>query len=569
MNKPLSICRAALTASLFWFLLAAVMYYCYHETPMMRDDYRYSLLYSAAEHETTGLPILTLSDYAEAVRQIYWGIEGRLSNFIIAFCMTLGGGKAIFNILGTLAFTSLVAFLSYYTFRSLKLLPALICAAAVFVFFPCPEGTILWCSGTVNYVWGALLLMPVLFVLRRLLSGTAFPRPILLCSTILFFLLGMYHEALGFPLLTALCGLIVLDKRARQPFIYGWCGCLALGFFLIMLSPGHMQRMESSQGVRFMVMLVENSSHFFEHSLLPVIITLVAAVLTRFRALRPGQWAAMDKLLLLWIGTNIGVVTLRGYAGAWGGAYFYLNFSLLLLFLQLVKPLFLRLIVRSICGLSSAIVLSFSLCFLIGVARFGRYFYETSLTQARAGAEICIVDSREWNAFIIAGTPATTPFGAECKSASVLGNTTHPFYVVTNDLVEDRGIYQSLLYAPEDEFVWKQLGNLLLIRLPDSYRCDAEQLRCRWNDGNLASCLRQDLYRNPLQNIVRRIIKGKNMMLFGVDYYRGHHYVIVRCEGNCPDEIILPLCQEKGRIVTSYILSPSGGCVRPAGTTRF
>lgn len=569
MNKPLSICRAALTASLFWFLLAAVMYYCYHETPMMQDDYRYSLLYSAAEHETTGLPILTLSDYAEAVRQIYWGIEGRLSNFIIAFCLTLGGGKAIFNILGTLAFTSLVAFLSYYTFRSLKLLPALICAAAVFVFFPCPEGTILWCSGTVNYVWGALLLMPVLFVLRRLLNGTTIPRPILLSGTILFFLLGMYHEALGLPLLTALCGLMVLDKRARQPFIYGWCGCMALGFFLMMLSPGHMQRVASSQDVGLVGMMVQNTLRFIEHSLPPVGIILVAAVLTRFRLFRPGQWSAMDKLLLLWIGANTGVVVLKGFAGAWGGAYFYLNFSLLLFFLQQLKPFPSRPLVRFFSGMTAVGVLSVSLCTLMGIARFGRYFYETSLAQAQAGASVCTVDCREWNSFVIAGTPADSPFGAECKPASVIGHTSHPFYVVTNDLVENRCVYQSSLSAPADEFVWTQQGHLLLIRLPQSYFCPDSEVRCRWNNGQLGSCLRQNILHSPLQVLVRRTLKGKTLLPLGKDYYRGHHYVIVRHDGNCPDELLIPLQREDSRNHYSVLLSPSEGWVKPTDATRF
>ena len=148
---------------LFWggvLLLAVAIFFVNHCTPMMQDDYLYSTY-----HFTPGRLNQGLRDIWESCYHHYFDTNGRMANNVITMLLFVGG-KGLYNMLATVvSLTGLVLMARLFCGR-VTLFSILLVTGACLLVLPGLYHTCCWCSGAVNYIWGAVLLLLVLFVVQ-------------------------------------------------------------------------------------------------------------------------------------------------------------------------------------------------------------------------------------------------------------------------------------------------------------------------------------------------------------------------------------------------------------------
>ena len=223
-----------------WFLVLN------RNTPIMHDDLAYHYYYdsNSAIERPTSEPITSFWQIFPSIWNHYNAVNGRYtSHFIIQlFCGLLG--KNVFNIFNTFIFILFCDLIVVLTYEKRKLLPLAIVVASVMYFLPFPGQTMLWLSGSVNYLWSATF---SLIVLKILTVGGR--RSFVV--TLMFFLFAVFagwmNESISFGIGG---GLVVYFFIHRERFV-GISRWIVLGYLLgcllILLSPGTMNRAASGE----------------------------------------------------------------------------------------------------------------------------------------------------------------------------------------------------------------------------------------------------------------------------------------------------------------------------------
>ncbi len=219
-------------------------------SPLVNDDY--FCLYK----NTPGTPffaldfgraerILTLTDVAESVRNMYFDWSGRI--FYLSTVKTFLMFDKIWYDLVNAGFTAAAIVLAVRIAMGRRPAPVWLIAAAAGLFLlcaPAPGQTLVWGSGTVCYLWPACFYLFLLWRYRDILEygipghGGLFACPLL-------FITGMIagnanENTAGAVILTAAAMMLMIKKKCGKIPPRLWCGIagLAAGLALMLSAPG-------------------------------------------------------------------------------------------------------------------------------------------------------------------------------------------------------------------------------------------------------------------------------------------------------------------------------------------
>lgn len=224
----------------FWFLLLN------WNTPFMHDDLAYHYYYdsNSALERPTSEPITSFWQIFPSMWNHYNAVNGRFTSHLIIqlFCGLLG--KSVFNYINTCIFILFCDLIVLLSCGKRKLLPLAIVVVSVMYLLPFPGQTMLWLTGSVNYLWSATF---SLIVIKFLIVGGK--RSII--TTLMLFLFtifaGWMNESISFGIGG---GLVVYFFMHKDRFM-GVSRWIVLGYLLgclmILLSPGTMNRAASGE----------------------------------------------------------------------------------------------------------------------------------------------------------------------------------------------------------------------------------------------------------------------------------------------------------------------------------
>lgn len=300
-------------------------------TPAMTDD----LIYKKTVQEANSFLDLIRQEQTQ-----YMTWTGRSVNHMILRCF-LSGSKWIFNICNSIAFILITLFM-YYNVEGKKkydVFAYLLIQLFIWNFAVSFEQTVLWETGACNYLWGSMIIMGYLSLLRYCLkedfSGSAQIAP-----AVGLFLLGIMagwcneNTSGGCILLACIWvgGYLWQHKRIRVWMATGLAGVVT-GFLFMILAPGNANRMqfmeEEHDGLlalvsRWLKCCLAIRNHFF----ILIAIAIVAFVIVR---LQRNGWKKSKNMLLfffIFIATCFALVlTSEPVARAYFGAGIFLMVS--------------------------------------------------------------------------------------------------------------------------------------------------------------------------------------------------------------------------------------------------
>ncbi len=314
-------------------LIGLIFYMFCSWAPMRADDYWVQFTFERNEagkliYSTT--LISNIYDWALAWYHHRCSFSnGRLSDFV-ASPVLLIGGKTLFHVLNTLVFLMVIWLSSRFCFRRVNTVSVLLVAASMLLFLPRLVGTFFWICGACNYLWASLMLIIVFMVLRRDAENAPLGVGLKCLGAVCAFLCGAWHEGLAATLSAAVVMYACLQKINKKSISNThWILITAviLGSIITLTSPAMWSR--AGVGNHGILELFRNIGDSCGRLLLFSLIPLVLACVLVGR--KPGSLLSP---LGAFIVANLGMVIVVGYKGAWGGAYYYLNFALLLYVLQ-------------------------------------------------------------------------------------------------------------------------------------------------------------------------------------------------------------------------------------------
>ncbi len=223
---------AAIAAATAVFALMSAL------TTLKDDDIIYTFIDNSG-----GMPMISLADVVRSHASHFITTNGRFANFLAQlFCGLLG--KAAFDVCNAAVFAltlHLTADLSTSGRR-----PAVIVAltfAFVMLSFPNPGETMMWLTGSVNYLWAVAATLALWWWLRRNLHsrlGAARCAALFIASAVA----GNMNEATSFGFFTGIALWLAMDRsRLTRASVVAMAGYLA-GIAVIVASPGAWERLD-------------------------------------------------------------------------------------------------------------------------------------------------------------------------------------------------------------------------------------------------------------------------------------------------------------------------------------
>ncbi len=223
---------AAIAAATAVFALMSAL------TTLKDDDIIYTFIDNSG-----GMPMTSLADVIRSHASHFVTTNGRFANFLAQlFCGLLG--KAAFDVCNAAVFALTLHLTADISTRGRR--PAVIVAltfAFVMLSFPNPGETMMWLTGSVNYLWAAAATLALWWWLRRNLHrglGAAGCAALFAASAVA----GNMNEATSFGFFTGMVLWLALDRsRLTRAAVVAMCGYLA-GIAVIVASPGAWERLD-------------------------------------------------------------------------------------------------------------------------------------------------------------------------------------------------------------------------------------------------------------------------------------------------------------------------------------
>lgn len=267
-------------------------------------------------------PVRTLADFFRSHYCHYMTVNGRSSDIVAELsCWLLG--KPVFNVLNTLMFGLLLHMLSLLATGRRSVMVVAMFLAFVGCFFPVPGETMLWLSGSCNYMWAITLSLVFVYLLqRRNQRGQAgWGKTILL---VLFSIVaGSFNEATTFGFMAGLLLYYLINRRNLKPnrTVILMLAGYAIGVLIIACSPAAWGRATSGDIVTnlgFKELL--SSRWYIFHEKIWRFYTPVAAILVGivalfwkgFKTVKQSPWTYILLCLLVAM-FALGLVNERAY----------------------------------------------------------------------------------------------------------------------------------------------------------------------------------------------------------------------------------------------------------------
>lgn len=241
-NKNQKIIFFLIVISVFGF-----MYILNSKTMLVSDDFPYHFVFQREPNNNTKLLTNPLQIFPSMTT--HWKIWGGRVVIHALLQFTFMIGTNFFNIVNSIMFV-LLGYLIYKHINNtneIKLTWLITIYAITFVFVPQPGSTIMWKSGSANYLWSSVLILCMTLLLKKHYDTGKVKDNIL--NMILLFpfglIVGCSNENTG-------CALIVVEilfliyykykyKNIPKWAISGLIGTI-LGYIFLVLSPGNYKR---------------------------------------------------------------------------------------------------------------------------------------------------------------------------------------------------------------------------------------------------------------------------------------------------------------------------------------
>ena len=277
----------------YWVLLlvACVVFYWMNVLTTFKDD---DMLHSMVIGELTH--VNTAGDLFRSYWNKYLVLNGRSSDMLAElFCAFLG--KPVFNVFNTVVFGLLAHVVSLLATGRRSLLALTLLYTCIATCYPAPGETMLWLSGSMNYLWTVTAALWVIYYLLHHRRGRLgwIGGLMLLLGT---FVAGAGNEATSFAFIAAM-GLYYLFNRDRldRHVVVALVG-YTLGVLLIMGSPAGWRRVPSEVITDMSIMdLLVNRTHVLGNKMvhlvtpaLSVILVVIAMLSKRAKGFRTDMW---------------------------------------------------------------------------------------------------------------------------------------------------------------------------------------------------------------------------------------------------------------------------------------
>lgn len=227
--------------------IVGVWFFCLNaNTPFMHDDIAYHYLYdsNSAVERPTSEPVSSFWQIFPSMWNHYNAVNGRYTSHLIIqlFCGLLG--KNLFNFFNTIVFLLFLDIIVILAYGKRELFPLSIVVTSVVFLLPFPGQTMLWLSGSVNYLWTSFF---ALLLLRFYLTSKNNSVPYIIFAFFLGVFSGWMNESISF----GIAGGLVIYTYFNRHLFYGASRWAIMGYVLgclmILLSPGTINRFSSGE----------------------------------------------------------------------------------------------------------------------------------------------------------------------------------------------------------------------------------------------------------------------------------------------------------------------------------
>lgn len=199
-------------------------------SPERSDDYiyKFSFIQNLPNNDPVDInyPIKNLRDIITSQYNHYFIWNGRIFTHIIVQLFTGLLGKQTFNFFNAIIFILFIYSLLIYSNYKKTALNLLFITAIIFFLFPDFRDTVLWMTGSINYLWPCTFICFILIVIKK--NQNKKYHPIDLLWFIPSFLIGWMHEGITAPLAGSMVLYALINWKSIRhsvPII------LILGFF--------------------------------------------------------------------------------------------------------------------------------------------------------------------------------------------------------------------------------------------------------------------------------------------------------------------------------------------------
>lgn len=160
------------------------------------DDYHFLFVWKDFEPQTNDKPINGLSDILLSMTNYYNYSGGRIIAHFVAFVF-ININKWFFNIINSIVFVCLGILIRKLVYDRQKGIPLaqVIIYFSMLLFLPSFGDTVLWISGSVNYLWTSALLLYTVYFCKKHLDDSN--RIYYIAMPILFFISSATNETTG------------------------------------------------------------------------------------------------------------------------------------------------------------------------------------------------------------------------------------------------------------------------------------------------------------------------------------------------------------------------------------
>lgn len=511
-------------------MLSGAIYALESLAPHCRDDVLYSFrIIEDANGEThfSSEPNLTTADTIESVSNLRNIHNSRLGNILYIILHSIGHQQLV-CLVNTFGIVGFIISLNLLGCRKISVVGITAAAAASGLLLPVAERALLWQDAAMNYGIGSLLLCLFLLGLRGSLQ-----RPDSVLNTFftatLALLCGLHHEGMGLPLLTALLAFAFMGiiRRKHYPYclLFIYAALLAAGFSFLISAPGVQARISATNNSHTST-LAECSALFIYRCLLLIPVFLFF--------LWKGRKSWLDSYTLYCIPPAVAIAIFGNRASTWGGACYFAAFFMLVYIAESIGSRLNTMGVKTL-----AITTLTTCCGLIWlfIRMSGLHcICERTMNQRPQDGVYCLNYFQEdytynwWISFSlpINGMRHHNYGGAQevnyCDMICRLYER-EPIRVVVNQLITSPAIYRLFDCEATDTPVRKQIGNLIIIRLPRL--CEPMELSSK------GYAMSKDGRKYPLRSHLSqysefktmRTLLGKRCILISPAYENGFYYV--------------------------------------------